>query len=161
MPFFVNRFKGFEVLTLQFPILHRLSWSRLQQCKHYPATLWYETYMCVFCMAVVVNRIAVWIHLAPSVYPGEGAQPPRAPPAIVHTVTQHQRSCVRLACSHLTVSITPECTQRPPNDTLWRSCTIRTCNYRTVSILLKQVLCSSLFSSGKFSKGEIFYATAW
>jgi len=40
--FYVNWFRGFGVLTpdtSNFAILHWLSWSPLQQCKHYRPTL--------------------------------------------------------------------------------------------------------------------------
>jgi len=42
----VQGLQSYDILN--FVILHRISWSPLQQCKHYHATLWCPYHLCVF-----------------------------------------------------------------------------------------------------------------
>jgi len=57
-----NRFRGFGVLIPpNFAIVHRNSWSSLQQCKHYRAALWQANnnnwrIWCVSCFHVNKNK---------------------------------------------------------------------------------------------------------
>jgi len=61
--FYVNRlFRSSD--TPNFAILHRLSWSPLQQCKHYRTTLWYDLSSFSGFQQQIVG-LSMWVHTEP------------------------------------------------------------------------------------------------